>query len=425
MMALIGLCYAEAATMFPVSGGELVYAYAGFGPRAAFVVGWALALMYVSVVAYVCLSMAWIIDVLVPGLKGPPLYSFQGETIYLGGLLVAAGTGLVLFFTNYRGIRSSGRFQDLFTYGKIAIAVVFIGIGLAWGSPANLTPLFQTADGGTPFSSVVAVLAIVPWFFGGFGTAPQAMEERSPDTPLHLVGRMTVLTILAAALFYVLAILAASMSVPWQRLITLDLPVATAFREAYGSILLERLVLLTGLFGVATVGNAGFLCATRVLFAMARGRLVAPGLARTNPVSGAPDRAVLLVGGSSLLLVFAGRQGIGPIVAVGATCFAVAYCYTCAAVLRLRRSQPTLARPYRIPAGRAVALAATLGSVGLLIASIWQPFADAGGRIPLEMTVLAVWAAVGGLAWWHGRATRASLSEADRQRTMLGGGGVG
>jgi len=51
LMALIGLCYAEASGMFPVSGGEMAFALEGFGKRAGFGTGWALVLVFIAAAA--------------------------------------------------------------------------------------------------------------------------------------------------------------------------------------------------------------------------------------------------------------------------------------------------------------------------------------------------------------------------------------
>jgi amino acid transporter len=420
MMGLIGLCYAEAGSMYPVSGGEMAYGYAAFGPRAGFAVGWALLLMFISATSYICLSMAWIVDVMVPGLQGPVLYTLGGGTVRAGSLVVAAATLAVFTVINLRGIRSAGRFQDVFTYGKIAIALVFLGAGLVGGSTANLTPLFQDAGGRTPAGSILATLAIVPWFFGGFNIIPQTMEERSPETPLRLVGLVTVATILAAAVFYCLAILSASMSMPWRELVALELPAASAFRVAFGSTLLERLVLVTGLFGVATVGNSVLLCATRVLFAMGRAGMAPAWFGSTHPRTGATDHslaAVVALAGAGLL---AGREGIGPIVAVGAACLALAYLATSAAVLRLRRTDSDRPRPYRMPLGALIAPAATLGSLGLVGAALYGPLAAGGGGLPGEWLVLGLWTIAGIVTWRLSARMRAAIPEADRRRQLLG-----
>jgi len=424
LMTLIGLCYAEAATMFPVSGGEVAFAFEAFGTGPAYAIGWALVMMNIAAVAYVASSMAWILDYLIPGIQGPALYAFRGTEIHLGSLVVALLTIGWFTWINWRGVRSSGRFQDLFTYGKLVVAAVFIAAGILGGRVANLEPPFSTEGGRPPLGGVLAVMAVVPWFLGGFNTIPQVMEEKAEHTPLRLVGRITLLSIVVGAAFYCLVILSASMAVPWQDLLTRELPAAAAFREAFGSELLARLVLLAGLLGIATVGNGTFVAATRLLFALSRASLLGHAFRRTHPVTGAPDRAILFTGLVAALGTLLGRQGIGPIVTVGAIALSLGYLITSAAVLRLRFTAPTRPRPYRIRAGVAVALAASLSSVGLVVAALRDPWVSSGGRIPFEWLLLGAWGGIGLLLWLANRTARLALGVDERRAVILGVGAM-
>jgi basic amino acid/polyamine antiporter, APA family len=263
-------------------------------------------------------------------------------------------------------------------------------------------------------------MAVVPWFLGGFNTIPQVMEEKAERTSLRLVGRITVLSIVVGATFYCLVILSASMAVPWQELLTRELPAAAAFREAFGSELLARLVLLAGLLGIATVGNGTFVAATRLLFALSRASLLGHAFRRTHPVTGAPDRAILFTGLVAALGTLLGRQGIGPIVAVGAIALSFGYLVTSAAVLRLRFTAPARPRPYRIRLGGPVAVAATLSSVGLVVAALRDPWVSSGGRIAFEWLLLAGWAVLGLLLWLANRTVRLALPTEERRAVILG-----
>lgn len=395
LMALIGLCYAEAAGMFPVSGGEMAYALEGFGRRAGFATGWALVLVFIAAAAYCGSSLAWILDYLIPGVRGPALYSFRGTEIRAGSLAVALG-GIGLFtWVNLRGVQSSGRFQDWFTYSKILIALVFIVAGVAGGSTANLEPLFSTAGGRTALGGILAVLAVVPWFLGGFNAVPQVMEERAEGVSLKVLGRVIVGSILAGALFYCVVIFSGAMPMPWQELVGQELPAAAAFRASFNSEWLARLVLITGIFGVSTVGNGSIVAASRTLFAMSRAGLIGPRLSRTHAVTGAPAPAILFAGLVAGLGALLGRQGIAPIVAVGAIGMSLGYLVTSATVLKLRRAEPARARPYRIPLGNLVAWIATLGSTGLILAALRDPWTTSGGRVPLEWMLMGAWALLG------------------------------
>jgi len=395
MMALIGLCYAEAAGMFPVSGGEMAFALEGFGRRAGFGTGWALVLVFIAAAAYCGSSLAWILDYLIPGIRGPALYSFRGSEIHAGSLAVALGAIGVFTWVNLQGVRSSGRFQDWFTYSKIIIALVFIVAGIAGGSTANLQPLFSTVEGRTPIGGVLAVLALVPWFLGGFNAVPQVMEERAEGVSLKVLGRVIVGSILAGALFYCLVIFSGSMPMPWTELVTRDLPAAAAFKASFDSEWLARLVLITGIFGVSTVGNGSVVAASRTLFAMSRAGLIGPGLSQTDPVSGAPARATMFVGLVAALGAMLGRQGIAPIVAVGAIGMSLGYLVTSATILKFRRTEPDRPRPYKIPLGTLVALVATLASTLLILAALRDPWTTSGGKVPLEWMLMAAWGVIG------------------------------
>jgi amino acid transporter len=108
-MTVVGLCYAELATLLPVSGGELAYAYETFGVKACFATGWALALVYTSFTAFEAVSLGWVLGALLPGIEGPTLYVSRGEPVRLGSLLLGlAGMG-VFTWLNYRGARSAAR----------------------------------------------------------------------------------------------------------------------------------------------------------------------------------------------------------------------------------------------------------------------------------------------------------------------------
>ena len=195
----------------------MAFGLEGWGKGMGFTGGWMVVLIYSAAAGYCASSLAWILDYLIPGIKGPALYTFRGSDIHLGSLAAALGTVLVLTWVNLRGVKSSSRFQDWLTYGKIAIALIFISAGILGGSTANLQPVFNTEGGRTALGGIISVMAIVPWFLGGFNIMPQVMEERAEGTSIALIGRVTVAAILAGALYYCLVIISGSMRCPGGR----------------------------------------------------------------------------------------------------------------------------------------------------------------------------------------------------------------
>ncbi len=421
LITLLGLCYAEVGTVLPAAGGEMLYAYEAFGLGASYITGWAVTLFTIIVVAYVNISAAWILEYLIPGISGPVLYTFRGGPISVGGLAVALGSTGVITYFNYRGIRSSTAFQDWTTYLKLAAAAVFIVAGLAVARSGNWQPAFQSSNGWTEAQGILAVAVTTLWFYGGFNFVPQMMEEKAPGTPAVMVGRMLLLSIAVAAAFYCLVILSAAGVVPWRSLVHAELPAAAAFNGAFGGRFLSNIVLVTGLLGIFTVGNGTFLAATRLLFAMSRARIVPPVFAELHPRYGSPVKAVYFVGLVAAAVAFLGRKSIIPIINVGSTGLGIGYLMTCLAAIQLRRKRPDLERPFRIPGGSITAGVAAVVTLFLLGSSIYEPYASAH-RVPLEWYAMAAWVILGCVLWVAARGARATVSEDERRRLIMGQG---
>ncbi|MGE3617527.1 MAG: APC family permease [Gemmatimonadales bacterium] len=421
LMAIIGLCYAELATMYEVAGAEAAYGYAAFGPGVSFAVGWAMVLMLVAVIPYVSVSLGWILDVLVPGIGGPTLYSWRGQPIRAGSLAVAVGWTLWLGVLNYRGIRPATRFQDWLTYGKIAISVLFFAAGIFGGSTANLAPAFGRGASGLNLNGLLAVLATTPWFLAGFNQVPQSLEEKAPGLQSRTVGLLVVLAIVSGGVYYGLAAISAGMAGPWTEISGQELPAAAAFRAAFGSELFARLVLVAGLFGIVTVGNACTIAVTRLLFSLGRSRAIAPAFTRLHPRFRSPVTAIVFAVAFGVIGNFLGRAGIAPIVNVGSAAACLGYLVAALAVIRLRQIAPDRHRGYRVPGGVVTAWVAALGGAFLLVSSLRQHWLDAKGGIPLEWIVIAVWAALGAVLYRQSAPARAELGPERLRKLMLEG----
>ena len=160
-----------------------------------------------------CISLAWIVDVLIPGFGGPALYSFRGDAVHAGSLLVALAGVATFTWLNYRGVRSAASFQDWMT-SNFALAMLFIVAGILGGTITNLRQPFRMTPEGSIWPGIVAVLITTPWWLGGFNTVSQMLEEeRSELTSLRVVVRLMVFSILAAALFYALVLVSSQ----WRR----------------------------------------------------------------------------------------------------------------------------------------------------------------------------------------------------------------
>src|SRR6185369_4021705 len=255
LIMLIGLCYVEISTMFPVSGGEVVFTYEIYGTGTSFAVGWLFALAYIAIAAFEAISIGWIAGTLFPGIQGRTLYTSGGSEVQIGTLLLGLGGMALLIFFSYRGTKFAAAFQDLLTYAKIGLAIIFISVGIGWGSTSNLQPLFQRTGSGSIVNGIFAVFLTAPFWYGGFNIIPQVMGEKAPNTSLKTVGRTLLFSIAVSGAFYCLIILTCSMSLPREQLEALKLPVAEVFTAAYNFPILAKVVLVTALLGNFTAWN--------------------------------------------------------------------------------------------------------------------------------------------------------------------------
>ena len=421
LMMLVGLCYAEICTSIPAAGGEMAYAFAAFGVRTSFAVGWLLALVYVSATAFEGLSVGWLAGILFPPLAGRVLYHVQGMPVNSGTLVLGMGGTVVLTVLNSRSMQSSSHFQTAITWIKVCVAVVLVGSGLIWGNVKSLHPLF--AGGAARAGAVhgtLAVLVTAPFWLAGFNTIAQLMEERAPGTSHDGVVSALLASIGAAAAFYALLILSAAMAMPWEEVTRLPFPAIGAFGAALRSDIAARVVMLAGLVGLLATWNALFIAASRLLYALARAGMIRHELAFIGVRSGVPIVSVIGVGllsGGGILL---GRSALLPIISVDAGCFMLVYAVVAYAVIRMRHLEPERSRPYRVPGGAITAAGAMVAALFMFAESMYLAWESRVAIMPIEWQILLGWMSLGLLGWTLAARTRAAVPAAEQRRIIMG-----
>ena len=418
VMLLIGLCYAEVTPMLPVAGGEVAYAYRAFGTSKAFLTGWFLAFGYISVSGFEAISIARVVAYMYPGIDRWPLYEIAGGTVYLSHLILGAACTALITWINYSGVARAGAFQVALTFSFIAVALLFILVGIGTGELSNAEPFFASGPEVSALGGLLAVLVTAPFWFVGFDTIPQGAEEADASVHPRRLGTMILLSIGAATVFYVALIAAVSLVGPWELVAAQDLPTARAFDLAFQSPLWTQLVLIAALIGLLTSWNGFFLAASRVLFSLGRGRIITERLGETHPQHGTPHRAVLLTGLITVLAPLLGPNALLAFVDVGSFCIGIAFLSVALSTIALRKSDPDAYRPYRIPGGLWIPYAATAGSIMILVVMI-TPGSPAALVWPMEVGILVAFVALGGIFWWAGEDYRTSMQESERAHLIL------
>lgn len=415
---VVGFAYAEMGSTLPFSGGEIVYVYEGLGTGPAFFIGWLLTFTYVAVCAFEVVASAWIVAVLAPITSGPVLYRILGSDVTLGALVIGYGGLSILTWVNFRGGFASARLQNVATALKLIATVTFVIAALLHGSEANRTPWFQRGIGNDLVTPILAVLATVPVWYGGFNTLPQALGEVADLRSIRNLAVIMTMTILAGFTFFSLVILATASAIPRVALASAEFPVADALFAAFANPWPGRIVLIAGLLGITTSWNASIFCGARVLFSMSRAHIIPAVFARVHPRFGSPAFAALFIGGMSAPIALLGRNSLLSILNLVGLSYATGYLLVALSLLRLRRTAPGLDRPYIMPGhpywtGLAAALAATF----VIVASynIWR---GRHGAVPTEFLALSAWLALGWCVWRAARRVRSSISADERSKLI-------
>jgi len=419
LLVPIGMCYAELTSAIPVSGGEIGFAYKAFGPGIAFLSAWLLAFAYTCICPFETVALGWIFEQIIPVLRTAPLYSIGDYAVswssLIPGMVIAVGVTVM----NYRGVKTSARFQT-FTVALMVLCVAgFTVVALLKGDLSNLRPLFA-GTGALQHIVPVSILSIVvgvPFWLSGFDTIPQAAEESNTELrPKHL-GMAIILSIVGGFLFYAFIILAVGLSLPWQETITLSMPTADVFYVAFGYTWAAKLVLVAAFLGLLTSLNGFFVAATRIFFAAGRGGLLPSWFAVLHREYHTPRNAVLFVGGFALVGPFVGKASLSSIVHIGSLVFISAWVITALSAIRLRKTEPSMARPYRVRRKFILYLAAIVGSALTLLMVI--PGSPEQLLWPVEYAMMAIWLLTGWV-FYRSQKRRGDLSCDEQAYLILG-----
>jgi amino acid transporter len=238
---------------------------------------------------------------------------------------------------NYRGIRLSGVFQDVMTFGLLAIFAVFTFLGFTRGTAVNMQPLFATANG--PWLSIFLVLQIVPYFMTGFESVAKGSEEAKAGFDTRRFTTAIYAALIAGFTFYVLIIGVVTYVYPWQEIVSGHVRTEVAFERTFGSHAIAQWILFAAFLSLLKIFNGNFVASTRMLYAIGRRNLVHPSLGRVHARFGTPIVAIGLMSALTVAAAMFGDAILVPITEVGSLAVGVGWLSACLAYLaRSRRS---------------------------------------------------------------------------------------
>lgn len=385
----IGLTYARLVAALPDAGGEVAYTERVFPPYVSFVTGWFVVLAYLVVCPWEAVAVGKLLARVIPSLDAVKLYEVGGRPVFLlrllVGLLMTAAIGLL----NFRGIRFSAAFQNVCTFGLLAVFALFSVLGLFKGDPANLQPLFAHPGAKGALVSVLLILQVVPYYMTGFESVTKSSEEARDGFAGPAFRGPILGAIAAGGVFYATVLLVAPFVYPWPELARIPFGTAVAFERAFRSRAIGDVILLGAVLSLFKVWNGCFVAATRMIYGMARRLLIRPGLATVHPRFLTPQAAIVFVSVLTVLGAFLGDAALVPISELGALAIVVGWFMACVCFLKGVSWETS-------PPPRRARVVATLGALVALAMILMKllPFVP-GHMTWLETVCLGAWMLLG------------------------------
>lgn len=329
LMMLIAVSYGILIQKLPVSGGEFAYAYISLGRTHAFISGWFLTLGYICIVALNASAFSLMIKFVFPSvIENFHLYTLAGWDVYGMEILIATGSLALFGYLNIRGSGLTGRMQFIFAIIMVVAVLIltfFVGIQPGAGL-SNVSPLFPSDK--TAIAAILSIVAIAPWAYVGFDAIPQAAEEF--NFPAKKAFMLIIFALIFAAVIYNLMILATSMGLPWQDVASKGHVWGTGvvIQEVLGT--LGLVILVTALcMGIFTGLNGFIMSTSRLMFAMARAKILPSAFGKLHPKHKTPHVAIIFTILISAVAPWFGRESLIWVVDMSSIGVSIAYLYTC------------------------------------------------------------------------------------------------
>ncbi len=418
-----GLCYAEFASMIPISGSAYTYAYATMGEFIAWIIGWDLILEYLFAASTVAVGWSGYVvsflkdfGLVIPAQFTAALGSVLVEVPQIGYKLATpeltkslADSGIVIDSLPHLtgilnlpamfivatitmllliGIRESAKFNNVMVVIKVFVILLFIGIGFMFVNKANWHPFIPENTGvwgHYGWSGILRGAAVIFFAYIGFdavSTAAQESKNPQRDMPIGILGSLGISTLL-----YILVAIVLTGIVSYTFLNVAD-PIAVGV-NAMGSGLfwLRPIIKIAAIAGLTSVILVMLMGQPRIFFSMAKDGLLPPVFSKIHPRFKTPYVSTILTG--FVAMIVAGILPInilGELVSIGTL---LAFAIVCIGIIFMRVKRPDIERSFKTPF---VPLVPILGAAICIYLMV---------SLPIDTWIrLIVWMAIGFLIYF-------------------------
>jgi APA family basic amino acid/polyamine antiporter len=388
-----GLCYAEFASMIPVSGSAYTYGYATMGEFIAWIIGWDLILEYLFGAATVAVGWSGYVvhffdyfGLHIPASISQSPFIYDANGWHASGSLINFPAMFIIIVTSALlviGIKESAKANNIIVIIKVIVILLFIGLGISHIDTGNWQPFIpENTDGQWGhfgLSGILTAAGVVFFAYIGFDAVSTASQEaRNPkrDMPTGILVSLGICSILYVAVSLVLT------GVVNYRELNVPAPIAVAI-DKFGDSLswVTPIINIGAVAGLSSVVLVMLMAQSRIFFTMANDGLLWKVFSRVHPKYKTPYLTTIIVG--SVAAVVAGLLPIGllgELVSIGTL---LAFIIVCVGIIILRRKEPNAPRGFRTPLVPAVPI---LGAI-ICFAQMASLPQDTWGRLLIWMAI--------------------------------------
>ena len=386
------LCYSEVASIIPVSGSVYTYCYATLGEFAAWLVGWVLMLNYV--IGNITVASSWC-GYLTQLLKGFSQYlpsfitnypiwlrsdvrtiyhmcekygidahdkiPFLFDKIPFAINLPVIALTLLSTMILIKGIKESTRFATIMVGLNLFMIISFIIVGAFYVKPENWVPFAPNGFSGILMGAFIIFFAYIG--FDAVSTAAEETKNPQKDLPIAILGTLIFCTIL-----YILVALVLTGIVPINH-INPTAPIAAALTMINKNFL-AGFISVAAVCALASVFLICQLASTRILYAMSRDKFLPKILRSIHKKHRTPHIMTWIVGLVIIICSLFMDLNISAELCNYGTF--TSFIAICVAVIILRKTEPNLERPFKVPFVPLFPILGVISCLGLMIYSLQQ-----------------------------------------------------
>lgn len=349
LIVLFGaFCYAELGAAFPKAGGPYVYLSRGIGALWGFLFGWMSSFLERPVaMATLAAGFVKFLSFLFPVVASPwfTLHIGKFEFTFTSAQPLAAVVVVIATAINYFSVRMSGAIQVLLTVLKMAAILVIVVAGTIAASkirPVATPPVPPLAS----FASLTALLtALVPamWAYNGFNDLGDLGEEIVD--PQKNIPRAILVGLLTIAALYLMANVTYFHVLPFASVAASSHVASDVMQSLWGSRGAQWLTIAMAISALGAL-HVVVLTGARIPYAMARDKLFFQFAGRIHPAFHTPSGSLIFLGSVATILALSGT--FEELYSLFVFAVWIFFALMAVALLRLRRKEPDLSRPYRV-----------------------------------------------------------------------------